>query len=261
MHDSPFAPIVVIPARWQSTRFPGKMLHQIAGRPLIEHVWRRCCKARLIQRMIIATDDERIKRVAEQFGAEVMMTARDHESGTDRMAEIARLLERKSEISLPSHFINVQGDEPLIDPGLIDDLAHCLRESPELEMITAATAMTQASDLQDPNIVKVVLNQQANALYFSRAPIPFHRDLLDQQSAVTPLQHLGIYGFRKDILERFVSCPPSRLECSEKLEQLRALENGISIRVITTQHPSRGIDTLEEAIALEAALLKPTDAH
>jgi 3-deoxy-manno-octulosonate cytidylyltransferase (CMP-KDO synthetase) len=260
MPDAPFSTIVVIPARWGSTRFPGKMLYEIAGRPLIEHVWQRCCKARLIQKIIIATDDERIQEIAEKFGATVIMTSCDHQSGTDRMAEVARLLEKNTKQPLPSHWINVQGDEPLIDARLIDQLACSMRDEPDLEMITAATPLPQECDHHDSNIVKVVLNQKQDALYFSRAPIPFHRDTSDKKSAINPLIHVGIYGFRKDILQRFVTYPPSPLECSEKLEQLRALENGIAIRVITTKHRSRGIDTLADAAALEASFLSRTIA-
>lgn len=248
--------MVVIPARWGSTRFPGKMLHAIAGRPLIEHVWQRCCRARLVERVIIATDDQRIKTVAEGFGAEVVITSRQHQSGTDRIAEVARLLEKKQHASSPSHFINVQGDEPLLDAKLIDRLARALLHSPELEMITAATPLQEESQRHDPNIVKVVLNRQGNALYFSRSPIPFHRDANDKDSAVTPLLHLGIYGFRKDILKQFVRYRPSSLECCEKLEQLRALENGISIRVITTTERALGVDTLEDAKRIELLLRK-----
>ncbi|MFZ4115417.1 MAG: 3-deoxy-manno-octulosonate cytidylyltransferase [Chthoniobacterales bacterium] len=244
--------VVVIPARWGSTRFPGKMLHSIAGRPLIEHVWQRCRRARSIERVIIATDDKRIERVAENFGAEVIMTSRRHQSGTDRIAEVASLLEKNKKSTAPSHFINVQGDEPLINASLIDRLARLLHASSELEMITAATPLE--SDHHDPNLVKVVLDRKKNALYFSRAPIPFHRDAANQKSVVKPLLHLGIYGFRKDILKRFVSYPPSALERCEKLEQLRALEHGISIHVVITKHHSHGVDTLADAEAVESLI-------
>ncbi|MCF7729214.1 MAG: 3-deoxy-manno-octulosonate cytidylyltransferase [Chthoniobacterales bacterium] len=254
MMDSDFSAVVIIPARWGSTRFPGKMLHEMAGRPLIEHVWQRCRQARLVERILIATDDKRIQGVAEDFGAEVLMTSPHHQSGTDRIAEVVELLEKDHEAPQASHIINVQGDEPLLDFKLIDRLAESLQSLPELEIITAATPLIQASDHHDPNMVKVVLNHKADALYFSRAPIPFHRDPMETESKLVPLIHLGIYGFRKDILKRFVTYPPSPLECSEKLEQLRALENGISIRVMITQHHSRGIDTLADAKAVEAHL-------
>jgi len=252
--DSNFSSVVIIPARWGSTRFPGKMLHQMAGRPLIEHVWQRCRQARFVKRILIATDNKRIEHAAKDFGAEVIMTSPHHQSGTDRIAEVVEFLEKDREASLPSHIINVQGDEPLLDFKLIDKFAKSLQAFPELEIITAATPMTQSSDHHDPNMVKVVLNHKSDALYFSRAPIPFHRDPRETESRLIPLLHLGIYGFRKDILKRFVTYPPSPLECSEKLEQLRALENGISIRVMITQHHSRGIDTLEDARVVEADL-------
>ncbi len=246
--------IVVIPARWGSTRFPGKSLHLIAGRPLVQHVWERCSCARLIARVIIATDDLRIKNTAEEFGAEVIMTSKNHESGTDRVAEVATLLEKEKNEATPlaTHFINVQGDEPLIDVDLIDRLAQTMLEDPAVEMITAATPLEEAAHRNDPNIVKVVLTRQGNALYFSRSAIPFHRDAHDLNSAVAPLLHLGIYGFRSDILKAFVGYPPSPLERSEKLEQLRALENGISIRVLTTSHRALGVDTPEDARRIEA---------
>lgn len=244
--------VVVIPARWGSTRFPGKSLHLIAGRPLVQHVWERCCRARAIQHVIIATDDQRIQHVAEAFGAEVVMTSPDHETGTDRIAEVATLLQKKRSASPISHFINVQGDEPLIDPQLVNRLAQTLLKDPSIEMITAATPLVEDIHRNDPNIVKVVLNRQGNALYFSRSMIPFHRDVHDPASAVTPLLHLGIYGFRRDILKKIVRLRPSPLECCEKLEQLRALEHGITIRVVTTTHRALGVDTPEDAWRIEA---------
>lgn len=241
---------VVIPARWGSTRFPGKLLHPIAGKPVLEHVWRRCIKAKLIKAVVIATDDKRIEVIAKKFGAEVMMTSKRHQSGTDRIAEVARLLEKKSEPSRFTHFINVQGDEPLIDPKLIDRLARTMIKDPKIEMITVATPMKEGDS--DTNIVKVVLNHRNDALYFSRSMIPYHRDKHDPASAVMPLLHLGIYGFRADILQQFVRFRPSPLECCEKLEQLRALEHGISIRVLTTTHKALGVDTPEDAERMEA---------
>ncbi|MBX9742897.1 MAG: 3-deoxy-manno-octulosonate cytidylyltransferase [Chthoniobacterales bacterium] len=244
--------IVVIPARWGSTRFPGKSLHAIAGRPLVQHVWERCLRARLVKRVVIATDDRRIQDVAEAFGAEVVMTSKRHQSGTDRMAEVAEHLEKQK--TAPAYFINVQGDEPLIDARLIDRLAKTMLQDPQVEMITAATPLKEEHQRNYLNLVKAVINRHGNALYFSRSPIPFHRDAHDPKSAVVPLLHLGIYGFRRDILKLFVSYRPSPLERCEKLEQLRALENGISIRVLTTSHQAWGVDTPEDAKRLEALL-------
>lgn len=242
--------VVVIPARWGSTRFPGKALHCLAGRPLVQHVWERCLRARLVERVLIATDDRRIEAAAKNFGAEVMMTSKRHQSGTDRMAEVAEHLEKQK--NRPTHFINVQGDEPLIDARLIDRLAKTMLEDLQIEMITAATPLREESQRHDPNLVKTVVSCQGNALYFSRSPIPFHRDAQDAKSAVSPLLHLGIYGFRRDILKAFVSHRPSPLERCEKLEQLRALEYGISIRVLTTSHQALGVDTPEDAKRMEA---------
>lgn len=241
--------IVVIPARWGSTRFPGKSLHLLAGHPLVQHVWQRCLRARLIQRVIIATDDQRIQTAAEAFGAEVVMTSKRHQSGTDRIAEVVTRLEKQK--TAPTHIINVQGDEPLIDARLIDRLAKAMLQDSPVEMITAATPLKEEGQRQDPNFVKVVVSRHGEALYFSRSPIPFHRDAHDLKSAVIPLLHLGIYGFRRDILKRFVSFRPSPLERCEKLEQLRALENGIRIRVLTTSHQALGVDTPEDAKRVE----------
>ena len=247
--------VLIIPARWGSTRFPGKLLHSLAGRPLLQHVWERCQKTRAIERIIIATDDRRIKEVATAFGAEVVMTSVKHQSGTDRIAEAAQKLEKKG-TSHFSHVINVQGDEPLIDARLIDRLAKTMLQDHEVEMITAATPLSDEVHRNDPNVVKVVLDQQKNALYFSRSLIPYHRDMNDHKSAVHPLLHLGIYGFRKDILKKYVRYRPSPLERCEKLEQLRALEHGIKIRVLSTSHRALGVDTPEDAKRIESHFRK-----
>ena len=244
-----FGVALIIPARWGSTRFPGKLLHSLGGKPLLQHVWERCQKARAIERIIIATDDRRIKKVATAFGADVMMTSIKHQSGTDRIAEAVRKLEKKETFS---HVINVQGDEPLIDGRLIDRLAKMMMQDPEVEMISAATPLSDEAHRNDPNVVKVVLDQKKNALYFSRSLLPYHRDTHDSKSMVRPLLHLGIYGFRKDILKKYVGYRPSPLERCEKLEQLRALEHGIKIRILTTSHRALGVDTPEDAKRIEA---------
>jgi 3-deoxy-manno-octulosonate cytidylyltransferase (CMP-KDO synthetase) len=244
---------LIIPARWGSTRFPGKLLHSMAGRPLLQHVWERCQKTRCIERIIIATDDQRIQEVAIAFGAEVIMTSVKHQSGTDRIAEAVKLLE-KSGVTDFSHVINVQGDEPLIDARLIDRLAKTMLQDSKLEMITAATPLDNELHRNDSNVVKVVLDRQGKALYFSRSLIPYHRDAHDAKSAVCPLLHLGIYGFRKDILKQYVSYRPSSLERCEKLEQLRALEHGIKIHVLTTSHRALGVDTPEDARRVESLM-------
>lgn len=248
--DSKHRTLVAIPARWGSTRFPGKPLHLIAGKPLVQRVWERARQCRQVDDVIIATDDGRIAEAAEAFGARVVLTSPDHPSGTDRIAEAAK--------TFPDHrvVINVQGDEPLISPALIDRLAVTLQDDRTVGMITAAAPIGEDADAPDPNIVKVVIDARGDALYFSRAAIPFVRNAIGK-----PLhfRHLGIYGFRRECLFEFVSMAPSRLERTEGLEQLRALENGIRIRVVLTDELSPGVDTLEQAQALEAELI--TNAH
>ena len=239
---------LVIPARWGSTRFPGKMLHPIAGKPLLRHVWERSLLAKGIDRVLIATDDKKIAKAADTFGAEVVMTSPKHPSGTDRIAEATAKLRGIT------HIINVQGDEPLIDPKLISSLANTLRRDSSVTMITAATPFTDLEEADNPNCVKVVVSEKGDALYFSRSRIPFHRDTGDHKSAVTPLLHLGIYGYRHDILRKLVRLPPSPLEQCEKLEQLRALEHGIAIRVVTTPHRGIGVDTPEDVARVEKLL-------
>ncbi len=235
---------VLIPARWASTRFPGKPLHPIAGKPLVQHVWERAREAHGISTVIIATDDTRIAEVAVGFGAEVALTSPQCVSGTDRCAEVAARLEGVS------HVINVQGDEPLIDPALISRLARTLAEEPAIEMITAAVPFGPEEDPTHPHAVKVVLDRASNALYFSRSLLPFPR----AGGAFPFLRHLGIYGYSVEFLLQFVQWPAGVLETAESLEQLRALEHGATIRVLLTQHASVGVDTPADAITAEALL-------
>lgn len=237
--------LVAIPARWGSTRFPGKPLHLIAGKPLVQHVWERCQDCREIDEIIIATDDARIAAAAAAFGAKAVLTSPDHPSGTDRIAEAAR--------SFPDHrtIINVQGDEPLISPALIDELAVVLRREPQVRMITAAAPIHDAVQIDDPNIVKVVFDVHGDSLYFSRSPLPFVRN---PAAGPRHYRHLGIYGFQRSFLFQFVAWPPSRLEITESLEQLRAVENGVRLRVVLTDELSPGVDTLEQAAAIERHL-------
>jgi len=178
----------------------------------------------------------------------VVMTSPDHPSGTDRIAEVATRLRGVT------HFINVQGDEPMIDPLLIGSLASTLKRDPKICMITAATPFRDPKEADNPNCVKVVMSAKGDALYFSRSRIPFHRDAEDTTSAATPMLHLGIYGYRRDVLRKLVRFAPTPLEQCEKLEQLRALENGIPIRVVTTSHRGIGVDTPEDAIRVEKLL-------
>jgi 3-deoxy-manno-octulosonate cytidylyltransferase (CMP-KDO synthetase) len=249
IHQTKPAVALVIPARWGSTRFPGKPLHLLAGKVLLQHVWERSRLARNIARILIATDDTRILEAARNFGAEAIMTSSEHPSGTDRIAEASARLRGIS------HVINVQGDEPLIDPLLIETLANALRCDPNIAMITAATPFENPQEADNPNAVKVVLNRSGDALYFSRSRIPMNRDSNDDSGAVAPLLHLGIYGYRRDILRRLVSLAPTPLETCEKLEQLRALEHGIPIRVIQTSHRGTGVDTPQDARRVEGLLL------
>jgi 3-deoxy-manno-octulosonate cytidylyltransferase (CMP-KDO synthetase) len=238
--------VAVIPARYASTRFPGKPLHLIAGKPLVQHVWERVSRCREISAVVIATDDVRIAEVARRFGAEVAMTRADHPSGTDRLAEVAAAY---PEVEL---FLNVQGDEPLISPELVDALARVLRESPGVPMVTAASVISDEADLENPNVVKVTLTTAGEALYFSRSRIPFARN----PPAVPCYRHLGLYGYTRAFLLQFVAWSPSPLELTESLEQLRALENGARLRVVITEDLSPGVDTLEQAEAVERLILR-----
>lgn len=240
--------VVLIPARYASTRFPGKPLHQLAGKPLVQHVWERACEAKGIDAVIIATDDMRIAEAAFAFGAEVALTSPECISGTDRCAEVAARLKKVARI------INVQGDEPMVEPKLISKLARVLKRDATLEMVTAATPFGSDEDPANPNAVKVVLNKHSDALYFSRSPIPFLRD----GGGFPFLRHLGIYGYTSRFLQRFVRWPAGALEAAESLEQLRALERGTRIRVVPTSHASIGVDTPADAIAAEALLNKPS---
>jgi 3-deoxy-manno-octulosonate cytidylyltransferase (CMP-KDO synthetase) len=236
----------VIPARWGSTRFPGKPLHLIAGKPLVQHVWDRCRECRNLARLTVATDDARIAAAVEAFGGHATMTRDDHPSGTDRAAEVAAAFPEMT------HILNIQGDEPLIDPGLIDALAAALTADPGLPMITAANPVAALDPvLADPNVVKVVIDRDGHALYFSRSQIPHPRSVPED---LVCYRHKGIYGFRRDFLFDFVAWPPSLLERTEGLEQLRALENGARIRVVLTDDTSPGVDTPEQAAILHDSL-------
>jgi 3-deoxy-manno-octulosonate cytidylyltransferase (CMP-KDO synthetase) len=235
----------IIPARWRSTRFEGKPLHLIAHKPLLQRVWERCQRAKTLDEVIIATDDMRIAKAAFGWGAEVALTSPRHQSGTDRIAEVAR---KAPQFEL---IVNIQGDEPLIDPKLIDRLVEKLRSDRKIDIVTAAHPFANPSDAVSPHPVKVVVDRKGRALYFSRLPIPFLRG-----RRTTILRHQGIYGFRRRALLRFVSWKPTPLERAESLEQLRALENGVKVHVLVTRHGSPGVDTLAEAKALEQKLAR-----
>ena len=235
----------IIPARWGSSRFPGKPLHLIAGKPLVQHVWERAQLCTMLNEIVIATDDERILQATADFGAKAVMTSESHPTGTDRIAEAA------SSIPEAAYIINIQGDEPLIEPGLIDQLATALHADAGVSMATAANPITDDSVMDDPNVVKCVLAQNGDAIYFSRSPLPYRRA---ESPELTLYRHKGIYAYRRDFLEKFVSWPPSPLELAESLEQLRALENNARIKVLVTDDESPGVDTLEQARQIEDLL-------
>ncbi|HEY2843237.1 MAG TPA: 3-deoxy-manno-octulosonate cytidylyltransferase [Bryobacteraceae bacterium] len=228
----------VIPARYSSSRFPGKSLVLIAGKTMLQHVWERTCQARYLSDVVIATDDERIRAAAEDFRARVIMTRSDHLSGTDRVAEAASA-------SQAQIIVNVQGDEPMIDPGAIDAAVLGLLDDDagEVSMGTLKKRIERPGDIQDPNVVKVVTDARGNALYFSRSPIPFARDASE---APAYFKHIGLYVYRRDFLLAYPDLPVGPLERAERLEQLRALENGHTIRVVETEYESLGVDTPED---------------
>jgi 3-deoxy-manno-octulosonate cytidylyltransferase (CMP-KDO synthetase) len=224
---NPDSAIAIIPARYQSTRLPGKPVIEVRGKTLIEHVYRRVEQAGSIERILVATDDERIARAVQGFGGNVIMTRIDHQSGTDRLAEAA------ADLPADALVVNVQGDEPLIEPEVIDRAVAAARRG-DSEIVTLRTRLTERTAIEDPNRVKVVVNQDALALYFSRSPIP---------SGGTTFLHLGLYVYRAGFLRRFARLERTPLEIAERLEQLRALEHGFRIRVVEVESESWGIDT------------------
>ncbi|HYE19961.1 MAG TPA: 3-deoxy-manno-octulosonate cytidylyltransferase [Tepidisphaeraceae bacterium] len=243
------AATVVIPARYGSTRFPAKILASSTGRPLVQHVVDQALKCQRVGRVLVATDDERIAGALKPFGTEVVMTSPDHQSGTDRIAEVAR-----GGLTDPI-IVNVQGDEPEIEPAIIDGLIRLLEDPPAdggpTDMATAATRFPAGADVNDPNLVKVVAGVGGRALYFSRSPIPFRREPTSLGHPAYYL-HLGIYAYRREFLLRFASWAPTALEQTEKLEQLRVLEHGGTIRVLAVERATHGIDTAEQYEAFVA---------
>jgi len=240
--------IGIIPARYGSTRFPGKPLVMIAGKPLLQHVVERCQRATAIGGVIVATDDERIRAAAARF-CRVEMTSPDHPSGTDRIAEVARRCECDG-------VVNIQGDEPLMDAAVIDQVGRALADC---EMATAATPLRDPAEYDNPNVVKVVVSASGRALYFSRRTIPCLRDAagrsVPEQLAAFPfLKHLGIYGYQRETLLRLVRFPVSPLEAAERLEQLRALEHDIPIAVVRVNYDGVGVDTPEDVARVERTL-------
>jgi 3-deoxy-manno-octulosonate cytidylyltransferase (CMP-KDO synthetase) len=243
---------VVIPARYGSTRLPGKPLLALAGRPMIQWVHERARRSGA-QEIIVATDDERIARVARDFGATVCMTASSHASGTDRIAEVAR----RAGWAGRDVVVNVQGDEPLLPEMLVDQVAALLEASPDAAIATLAMPLATGAEWRDPNVVKVVVDRAQRALYFSRAPIPFARDAAGGGDDAPALarRHIGIYAYRVEALAALSALPPGRLECLEQLEQLRALEHGMRISVADAQVPPGPDVNCAEDLAAVSALL------
>ncbi len=245
--------IVIIPARFSSTRFPGKPLALLRGRPMIEHVYRNSLHSRLAEGVLVATDSEEIYNKVRSFGGKAVMTSADHASGTDRIAEAAALLDYDI-------IVNVQGDEPLIKHEMIDEAIAVLDDT-EASIGTLAKRITDRREIFDPNVVKVVFDNKGFAYYFSRAPIPYYRDLFDATAQLSQdvsdlliYKHIGIYSYRRDVLKEITQFEPSRLEMIEKLEQLRALEHGYRIKIKETFFETAGVDTPEDLERIEKCL-------
>ena len=251
MSDTDPKVVAIIPARYHSNRFEGKPLAPINGKPMIQHVVDRAMKVDLLSMVVVATDDKRIADVVEGFGARVVMTGSHHASGTDRLAEAAELLD----IDEQDIVVNIQGDQPLFSPEVINQVAGPLIADPALPMSTLIYKIIRPEEINDPNHVKTVFDCHANALYFSRSPIPFQRNP-EEPVKPTYYKHLGFYAYRKGFLITFVGLPEGEWERFEKLEQLRALEYGYSIRVVETEHDSIEVDTPMDAQRVEKFLLQ-----
>jgi 3-deoxy-manno-octulosonate cytidylyltransferase (CMP-KDO synthetase) len=240
--------VVVIPARYGATRLPGKPLVQIAGKTMIQRVFERAKLAKTPHRVIVATDDERILQAVRSFGGEARLTRHDHRTGTERVAEVAA--HEEGDV-----FVNIQGDEPLLDPAAVDAAVTALLEGPPAKVATVATPIKTPADVMDPNVVKTVLDFDNNALYFSRAPIPWLRDTKSNQ-AVRYWKHLGLYVFQRDALLDYPTLPQGELERIEQLEQLRWMENGIQIRVAEVEHDAVSVDVFDDVARVEKLLQK-----
>ncbi|MBI5145580.1 MAG: 3-deoxy-manno-octulosonate cytidylyltransferase [Candidatus Omnitrophica bacterium] len=230
--------IGVIPARYSSSRFEGKVLADILGKPMLEHVYEKAKQALILDEVIIACDDERVAAAAEGFGAKVVFTAKAHLSGTDRIVEVINPLEVKV-------IVNIQGDEPLIHPTMIDAVARTLLDDPTVSMTTIMKKIEDPKEIEDPHVVKVITDRNNFALYFSRAGIPHHAQYSDVTQPVY-YKHIGLYGYTKDFLFIYKNLPPSALEKTERLEQLRVLEYGYKIKVIETKYDTIGVDTPQD---------------
>jgi len=243
----------IIPARYASTRFPGKPLADLAGKPMIQWVYERTARSTAVNRVLVATDDERIATAVRAFGGEAVMTRSDHETGTDRLAEVAAKIET-------ALIVNVQGDEPLIDPRMIDQAVDPMRRNPGVPMGTLKSRISTVEEYLNPNVVKVVTDRNDYALYFSRSPLPYGRDFAERISEEFPrmeaYKHIGLYVYRRDFLLTYQRLSPTPLEQLEKLEQLRVLENGFKIKVAETKSVSHGVDTPEDLLKVQALLAK-----
>lgn len=233
-----FGVVGIIPARYGSTRFEGKVLADILGKPMIQWVWERTRQCKLLDAVIIACDDERVAERAREFGAQVVLTAKGHASGTDRIAEVVNPMDVKV-------VVNIQGDEPLVHPMMIDNVARAILGDSSINVATIVRKIENPADINDPHVVKVVKDTNGLALYFSRAPIPFAARNSDVKNPVY-YKHIGLYGYSKDFLFTYKNIKPSALERIERLEQLRILENGYKIKVIETSFDSIGVDTPED---------------
>jgi 3-deoxy-manno-octulosonate cytidylyltransferase (CMP-KDO synthetase) len=242
--------VAIIPARYQSNRFEGKPLALIQGKPMIQHVVERAQQVALLSQVVVATDDPRIARAVEAFGAAWVMTRSDHPTGTDRLAEAAQLLGLADQDVI----VNIQGDQPLFAEEIVEQVARPLMDDPSLPMSTLIYKIVRPEEITDPNHVKTVFDCHGNALYFSRSPIPFQRDPHEKEQP-TYYKHLGFYAYRKDFLVSFVGLPEGQWERFEKLEQLRALEFGYTIRVVLTTHDSVEVDTPKDLLRVEQLLV------
>jgi len=240
--------VIVIPARYGSTRLPGKPLVSLAGKPMVQRVFERAKLAKTAGRVIVATDDERVVSKVQEFGGEARMTRVDHRTGTERIAEVAAHVDGQV-------FVNVQGDEPLLDPTAVDVAVTTLLEDPAAAIATVAVPIRTPADIMDPNVVKTVLDFDENALYFSRAPIPWVRDSAHKTHA-RHLKHLGLYVFQRDALLEYPTLPQGELERLEQLEQLRWMENGWKIRVAEVEYDALSVDVPEDVERVEKLLSK-----
>ena len=238
--------IGIIPARWASTRFEGKVLADIAGKPMIQHVWENAKESLVLDDVIVATDSEKVIKAVEEFGGKAVYTSKDQPSGTDRIIEAVTSID-------VNVVVNIQGDEPLIRHMIIDRLASAVLEDKKAQIATAVKKITDDKEIQDPNIVKVVVDKEGYALYFSRSPIPYVRDKEDKEKTQY-FKHIGIYAYTKDFLFVYRGLPPSRLEAAEKLEQLKVLESGHKIKTVETELDTIGVDTPEDLERVKGAL-------